>query len=283
MDTALNAYLVNEIRSQMSMRETEELLEIWYVQDIDEWSPEAFEAIRQILLDRLGRLPAQEDRLGAISHLDQAQVYMGDDEYQQALQECDLAIELAPHLPIAYNMRGVVLDEMDRLEEAIAAYRQAVRLSPNLKEAQRNLRYSLDELALRTSSQTERILAALAHGCILSPGIGIIGSTVIWATQHDKSVYVRFQALQAVVFQVAMIAFQFAFGCCWIIGFFGMGLLGASGWGATSYSVFLMMFVFFGLIQVLPIIYGLFGAINCLRGRDFHYFWIGFLVERYLS
>ena len=43
----------------MKLKETEELLEIWSDNDRLEWSDEAFEAIRVILLERLGEVPPQ--------------------------------------------------------------------------------------------------------------------------------------------------------------------------------------------------------------------------------
>jgi hypothetical protein len=48
-----------QIRSRMEEKTTEELAEIWQKNDRTEWSAEAFEVIREILLDRLGELPPQ--------------------------------------------------------------------------------------------------------------------------------------------------------------------------------------------------------------------------------
>ncbi len=54
----------NELRQQMhnelSLRETEDLLEIWRTNDHEEWSDTAFEVVKEILSERLGEVPPQE-------------------------------------------------------------------------------------------------------------------------------------------------------------------------------------------------------------------------------
>ena len=59
---------------------------------------------------------------------------------KQALIDCELAIQLNPNFAEAHNLRGLILDEMGRLDEAIASYREAIRLNPDLEEAKSNLR-----------------------------------------------------------------------------------------------------------------------------------------------
>ena len=56
-----------------------------------------------------------------------------------ALDNCDQAIEYTPELAAAHNLRGLVLDAMGKTDEAILAYREAVRLDPNFAEAKENL------------------------------------------------------------------------------------------------------------------------------------------------
>ena len=85
-------------------------------------------------------------------------------------------------------------------------------------------------------TQDERILAALAHGSILLPLWGLIGAVIIWVTQREKSRFIRFQALQATVYQIVLILSWFAGGACYMCSFFGMffimiplGAMGAEG------------------------------------------------------
>jgi Flp pilus assembly protein TadD len=76
----------------------------------------------------------------AQQHLAQAQELLDRrQEYGAALRECEAAIALAPDLAEAHNFRGLVLDALGRAGQAMAAYREAVRLAPGLIDAQRNL------------------------------------------------------------------------------------------------------------------------------------------------
>ncbi len=70
--------------------------------------------------------------------------------------------------------------------------------------------------------QDERILAAMAHGAILIPIYGIIIPAIIWITQKDKSRYVSFQSLQALVYHL-MLLFLYVIGMlCYFVSFIGM-------------------------------------------------------------
>jgi len=48
----MKSSLTQQIRENLSQKSTEELGEIWVQQDTGEWSPQAFQAIRQILIER---------------------------------------------------------------------------------------------------------------------------------------------------------------------------------------------------------------------------------------
>jgi hypothetical protein len=51
--------LRKQIYSNMNLRETDDLVEIWQRNDRKEWSDLAFDVIREILVNRLGELPIQ--------------------------------------------------------------------------------------------------------------------------------------------------------------------------------------------------------------------------------
>lgn len=53
---------LTQLRLALQRKETEELLEIWKKNDTAQWTPEAFETIREILLERTGSLPGQDDK-----------------------------------------------------------------------------------------------------------------------------------------------------------------------------------------------------------------------------
>jgi len=54
--------LIGHHRAQLELRETEDLAAIWRRQDRSEWTTEAFEAIRRILIERTGEVPVVDER-----------------------------------------------------------------------------------------------------------------------------------------------------------------------------------------------------------------------------
>jgi uncharacterized membrane protein len=149
-------------------------------------------------------------------------------------------------------------------------------------------------------------MAALAHGAIILGLWGIVVSAVLWATQKEKSAYVRFQALQALAYQIASFVAQMLLGLLWgLCGFafffltmfltvVGSILTASLAEHPSSVPVSLLMNVipsigFPGI--VLPylliwlgfIIYAFYGAYQVYLGRDFRYAIIGERVERYLA
>jgi len=73
----------------------------------------------------------------------QAYDYDQNSEYRKSLDACDKAIELAPDWSDAHNLRGVILENMGCLDEAISEYRAAIRLEPADEDARENLAFAL--------------------------------------------------------------------------------------------------------------------------------------------
>jgi uncharacterized Tic20 family protein len=138
--------------------------------------------------------------------------------------------------------------------------------------------------------QDERILAALAHGAILLPIYGIIIPAIIWITQKEKSRYVSFQSLQALVFHLTLIFLYMIGMLCYFVSFFGMfgGMFLAEGSSNEWMAVLPSLFPFavlggFACVGVFFVIYGAVGAILSLVGKDFRYVLIGNFVESRLQ
>lgn len=72
-------------------------------------------------------------------HLEQAYVSEENEDLENALRECELSIQLDANCAESHNLRGIILDELGRNEEALVAYREAVRLDPTFSDAQENL------------------------------------------------------------------------------------------------------------------------------------------------
>lgn len=126
------------------------------------------------------------------------------------------------------------------------------------------------------SEADERMWALLAHLSILlnliTGMLGVIAALVIYLVYKDRSEYIGFQALQAVIFQIVF----------WV----GGGLLAGIAWAGTAVlSIFIIGIILIPgamLITFLPfasLIYGVIGGVQCGNGTDFRYWMIGDWVE----
>jgi uncharacterized Tic20 family protein len=155
-------------------------------------------------------------------------------------------------------------------------------------------------------TQDERVMAGLAHMSVLIPFMGIVAPVVIWATHKDKSEFIRFQALQAVAYQLTMFLTIVLSFLCYFVSFL-IAFLGTfagimtpllaqpSGGSETPVSVLVMLvsmlpaflpFLVFGVLVILIlafIFYGVIGAVMVFQGSDFRYIVIGKRIEKYLS
>jgi len=139
-----------------------------------------------------------------------------------------------------------------------------------------------------TPTQDERVMAALAHISAFLPTIGIIAPIVIWVTQKDKSQYVYFQALQAIVYHLCMIVAWFLGMACYMLSFFGNFIwipfadsgTTLSPWAAAG---FMIPFAVFGLIFLgwfVFIGYAVVATIMVFQGKNFRSLLIGRFIER---
>jgi len=136
------------------------------------------------------------------------------------------------------------------------------------------------------ASQDERVMAALSHVSVLIPGMGVIAPILIWVTQREKSKYVAFQSLQALIYQLVFPILGFAGGFCYVGSIFLMGFL-AVAISNMNFSgpelVFFFPFLILGLIALIGfamVIYGLAGAVMAFQGKDFHYLVLGDFLRR---
>ena len=138
-----------------------------------------------------------------------------------------------------------------------------------------------------TISQDDKALAAVAHagillGIVTSGFGGIIAALIIWLVQKEKSAYVAYQALQALVYQGVVMIITMVAWCCWGLVWMLM-LLPPLFANPEAYNYAppagLWIGLFFMVVPIavwgLTILYGLWGAIRCLGGHDFRYAVIG--------
>jgi uncharacterized Tic20 family protein len=143
-------------------------------------------------------------------------------------------------------------------------------------------------------TQDERIMAALSHVGILLPLTGLLLPVFIWLTQREKSPYVRFQAMQALVWHVVMIVYYFAAGACYACTAFSVFLYVPLIGSLPSNSdpsplivlpIFLpfLVVILLMLLGLVFLIFGLLAAILTLQGKDFRFPVIGARVEKFLA
>jgi uncharacterized Tic20 family protein len=129
-------------------------------------------------------------------------------------------------------------------------------------------------------SEDERVLAALSHASIVANVVnlaGMIATALIWTMQRDRSPYVRAHALQALVYQGAVLLVSIVLALSWGVCL-ALSLLPAalrpdlyrasppdSFWLALAG---LVVPIGFG---ILATVYGLYGAYQVYRGHPFRY------------
>jgi magnesium-transporting ATPase (P-type) len=133
-------------------------------------------------------------------------------------------------------------------------------------------------------SSEERLMAAIAHASVVVFGPGILVGVFIWLTQKEKAAYASNQGLQAAVFQLIGMIVTMAMWFVW-------GIFYALTWIPFVQNPELLdgpppPIFWIGMISmVVPLLamlvwslYGLWGALQAFRGRDFRYAIIGNLL-----
>lgn len=136
---------------------------------------------------------------------------------------------------------------------------------------------------MENPTSDEKVLAAFAHASVVLSFFGPIAPTLIWASQRDKSKYVRYHALQAMGYQTFLlwgwiiVMFAVVFG-----GVILLALLAAFFAELNPASMSLAPFLIQPIIFLLIFgVWGLFflggfiGAFFCMTGRTFKYPLIG--------
>jgi uncharacterized Tic20 family protein len=150
----------------------------------------------------------------------------------------------------------------------------------------------MEQSASNTISPTsdERMMGALAHF------FGILASLMIYAVQKDRSRFVRFQAAQALAFDLAVMLFMFLlFFCLFGVMFLGMfGTILASLNSASGPEDFTWLMVFPVLLPwvmvscIFPFSFAILiartmAAVSVFNGNDFRYPFLGGKVAQFLT
>ena len=127
----------------------------------------------------------------------------------------------------------------------------------------------------------ERLMAAIAHGSVVVTGPGIVVGVLIWLTQKEKSPYAAAQAMQAAVYQllgtIAVVALWIAYSIFVTIACIPI-FQNPAQYENTLPPLFwpsMASMVIPFAVMVVWWLYGLWGALQCWRGEEFRYAFIG--------
>lgn len=134
-------------------------------------------------------------------------------------------------------------------------------------------------------TQDELTMAALAHAGILlglfTNGLGgIVVALAIWLYEKERSPWVAFQALQALVFQIALLAATVLAGAVVGVAWAAVGLLMAVIVGLCLIPPALALTLLLLAIPLAGLVYGLYAAYETYNGRDFRYWLVADFLER---
>ncbi|MEN8242668.1 MAG: DUF4870 domain-containing protein [Chloroflexota bacterium] len=131
-------------------------------------------------------------------------------------------------------------------------------------------------------STEERIMAAVSHAAILLPYVGAIVPLGVWVTQREKSDWVRFQALQALVFQTMLFVVLMLSSCLVIpILFASMGFAVENP--DVMFSTMMgSMFLPYGVLGLM-ILLELVAGVLCMLGKDVRIPFLGKRISKYLE
>jgi hypothetical protein len=126
------------------------------------------------------------------------------------------------------------------------------------------------------SPADERLWAMLAHLSVLlnlvTGFLGVAAALVIYLVYRDRSRYVAYQSLQALLFQAIFWAGGgVIIGLIW--GF--VGILSALIVGIILIPFAILATLVLALFPLIAVVYGIAGGIQCNNGEDFRYWLIG--------
>lgn len=166
------------------------------------------------------------------------------------------------------------------------------------KWLERYLGYDTNPESQLVEAQEDHWVAAICHATAIFQLWGIVTPLIVWFLQKERSARLRFQAMQAFIYQgVAFVIYMLGMAV-YMLFFFGMFLLlilggtesannALQGPGNFILAVFLVtMFIFWIVIAVgTPIYYLLAGlaSFRVLRGHHFRYPILGKIIEKRMN
>jgi uncharacterized Tic20 family protein len=132
-------------------------------------------------------------------------------------------------------------------------------------------------------SSDEKLMSLLSHLSIIIPNIGVIAPVIIWVTQKDKSKFVRFNAIQAIFFQllffVLVILSVFIGVILMLVSTFILTKTPDAAPGTLFWVSMGIVYLFFPL-YIIFMIYAVVAGVKSFKGKIFRYLIIGRIIER---
>jgi uncharacterized Tic20 family protein len=132
-------------------------------------------------------------------------------------------------------------------------------------------------------SSDEKLMSLLSHLSIIIPNIGVIAPIIIWVTQKDKSKFVRFNAIQAIFFQllffVLVILSVFTGVILMLVSTLILTKTPDAAPGTLFWVSMGIMYLYFPL-YIIFVIYAVVAAVKSFKGKIFRYLIIGRVIER---
>jgi uncharacterized Tic20 family protein len=148
----------------------------------------------------------------------------------------------------------------------------------------------------------DRWVAGVCHSTAILQYFGIITPLIVWFTQKERSAKVRFQALQAIFYQltatIASILVSVLGGLLYFLFIFGMLAIGITSRGAANnthipplFGILIIMFfgglmLFWAISMIAIPLYYLLAAIasiRTIRGHEFMYPFLGKIIARKIN
>ena len=133
------------------------------------------------------------------------------------------------------------------------------------------------------TSKEEKIMALLSHLSIFIPNVGILAPIIIWVINKEKSNFVRFNALQAIFFQliflIIMMLFIFIGVILMLVSIPWFDLSSNAPPGPLFFLSMVFMFMYFPLWIIFGI-YAVVASIKSFKGSIFKYAIVGRIIER---
>jgi uncharacterized Tic20 family protein len=160
---------------------------------------------------------------------------------------------------------------------------------------ERHLPYEANSEAPIDETREDNWVAGVCHATAILQMWGIVTPLIVWFTQKEQSARLRFQSLQAAIYQGAALVVYLAGMVLYMVSFFGMffvmfaaGAMNAGGEiqgpvGGIFVIFFVIVVILWLVITILaPIYYLLAGiaSLRTIRGHPFRYPIIGKMIER---